>query len=281
MQKKVLAINDISCTGRCSLTVALPIVSAAGLETVILPTAILSTHTSGFEGYTFLDFTDEMNKITAHWKTLGLKFDGIYSGYLGSKAQLDIVDGIISDFSKEDTLVFIDPVMGDDGRLYPGFSADFPKGMAKLCEKADVIVPNITEASLMADMPYIGAGYDESYVEQLARKLSSFGPETVIISGVSFEEGKIGCAVYEKKSDTVRYGFTDFVASLYHGTGDVFSSALFGALAAGKPVMDAVYIAMRYTRDSIYETSLHTEEKRFGVEFESGLGKLSSEILGY
>ena len=278
MQKKVLAINDISCTGRCSLTVALPIVSAAGLETVILPTAVLSTHTSGFQGYTFLDFTEEMRKITAHWKTLDLKFNGIYTGYLGSKEQLEIVAGIIKDFSHEGTLVFVDPVMGDDGKLYPGFDSEFPKGMKTLCDMADVIVPNITEASLMAGMEYKERDYDKAYIETLSRKLSDNGPKTVIISGVSFEKGKIGCAMYDRDTDTVTYGFTDFVASMYHGTGDVFSSALFGALASGKDVSSATEIAMNYTKDSIFETSLHTSEKRFGVEFEAGLGKLADTL---
>lgn len=278
MQKKVLAINDISCAGRCSLTVALPILSAAGLETRILPTAILSTHTGGFEGYTFLDFTDEMMKIADHWKSLDLKFDAIYTGYLGSGRQIDIVSDIIDMFRDEHTLVYVDPVMGDGGALYAGFNENFPKGMARLCGKADIIVPNITEASLMLGERYIDKGYDRRYIESLAAKLSDLGPEKIVISGVAFNEGEIGCCVYDSKSGRAEYGFTDFVATLYHGTGDVFGSALLGAYMSGKSLMESAEIAMRYTRDSIYKTSRASSEKRFGVEFETGLGWLADKV---
>jgi pyridoxine kinase len=153
-QKRVAAIHDISCFGRCSLTVALPIISSAGIECAVVPTAVLSTHTGGIDGYTFHDLTDEIMPIAKHWKSLDLEFDAIYTGYLGSFHQLDIVSSLFDLLGSNDTLKVVDPVMADNGVLYKSFPADFPKGMRKLCAKADIIVPNITEAVLMLDEPY-------------------------------------------------------------------------------------------------------------------------------
>jgi pyridoxine kinase len=171
-QKRIAAIHDISCFGKCSLTVALPIISAADIEVSVIPTAVLSTHTGGFTGYTFRDLTDDMLPIARHWKSLGLEFDAIYTGYLGSFRQLDIVSEIIDMLKTQDTLIVVDPVMADNGRLYASFPDTFPEGMKKLCSKADVVVPNITEASLMLEIPYEEGPYTDEHIEGMLRGLS-------------------------------------------------------------------------------------------------------------
>ena len=161
--KRVLTIQDISCVGKCSLTVALPIISAFGIETAILPTAVLSTHTM-FKNFTFKDLTDELEKISDHWKKEQIGFDAIYTGYLGSFEQIDLVCEIVNILRDENTLVIVDPVMADNGKLYPGFTEEFAKEMAKLCSKADIILPNMTEASFMLGIPYPGTDYDEATI---------------------------------------------------------------------------------------------------------------------
>lgn len=175
-QKRIATIQDISCFGKCSLTVALPVISAMGIECAIVPTAVLSTHTGGFTGYTFCDLTDELDKIRAHWKDLDLKFDCLYTGYLGSNRQLELVGEFFDSFSTEDNMIFVDPVMADNGKMYGGFPEDFPQGMAKLCGKADVIVPNLTEAAFMLGEEFHApATYDESYIKGLLKRLTGLG----------------------------------------------------------------------------------------------------------
>ncbi|MDR2492343.1 MAG: pyridoxamine kinase, partial [Coriobacteriales bacterium] len=186
MQKRVITIQDISCVGKCSLTVALPILSAAGIETSILPTAVLSTHTGGFTGYTFCDLTDEITPITKHWKTLGLRVDALYTGYLGGHEQLELVSRIFKDFRQEGTLVLVDPAMADQGELYPAFDLSFAAGMRDLCTEADIIAPNITEACLILDKEYPGEDYDAAFVEDTLRDLADLGPSLVVLTGVSF-----------------------------------------------------------------------------------------------
>lgn len=278
MQKKILAINDISCVGRCSLTVALPILSAAGFETAILPTAILSTHTGGFEGYTFCDFTEQIMPIAEHWKSLGLKFDAIYTGYLGSKEQLGLVSEIIDMFRGDNTIVYTDPVMGDNGKLYTGFDGDFPAGMLELCKKADLIVPNITEAAFMTKNEYISEGYDKAYIEKLIADLTETGIPNVVISGVSFEKGKVGAAVYRKKTGKTEYAFTDRIDAYYHGTGDVFASALLAGAAGGLELTQAARKAMEFTYNSILRTHKAGDEERYGVRFEEELADFAKGL---
>ena len=168
--KRILTIQDISCVGKCSLTVALPIISAFGVETSVLPTAVLSTHTA-FKDFTFRDLTCDMQGIAKHWKEQNISFDALYTGYLGSFEQLNIVSNLIDNFKTKDNFVIIDPVMGDNGSLYVGFDQAFANSMAKLCSKADIIVPNLTEASFMLKEPYIEKDYDEDYIKQTLKKL--------------------------------------------------------------------------------------------------------------
>ena len=270
VQKRILAINDISCVGRCSLTVALPVISAAGFETSILPTALLSTHTGGLPGFTFLDLTDQMLPIAEHWKKLDLRFDAIFTGYLGSKRQLEIVEEIISMFRGDDTLVFVDPVMGDNGELYTNFDSDFPTGMAELCSVADIIVPNMTEASLLTGERYMDGACDREYLLSMAKKLSELGPKKVVISGADMGDGRIGTMSYDSDGDdTIK--ITDRIEGFYPGTGDVFSSCLLAAAMCGRSLSDAVSLAVDFTYHSIKKTKDAGTDKRFGVEFETGL----------
>lgn len=271
-QKRVITIQDISCIGKCSLTVALPIISAAGIETSILPTAILSTHTGGFEGYTFRDLTSDIDPIIKHWKTLDLHIDAIYTGYLGSHEQLSLVARIFDDFKTTDNIVFVDPAMADQGKLYPAFDEHFALGMRDLCKKADLIAPNLTEASFMLQRPYIESGYDQAYIEDILRALSELGPKQVVLTGISFEEGKLGAAAYNRDDDHFDYYFSEQIEGYYHGTGDVFSSALLAAVLREKPLGEAIGIAVEFTVGSIRRTRAAGTDVKYGVDFEHGLG---------
>lgn len=223
-QKRVAAIHDLSGFGKCSLTVALPILSAAGIETSALPTAILSTHTGGISGYTYRDLTEDMRPVMKHWKSLDIKFDAIYTGFLGSFEQLDIVKEFFDAFRQEDNLILVDPVMGDNGELYTVFTHEFAAGMRMLCQKADIIVPNLTEAALLLDEPFHPGPYTHAYIESLLRKLGALGPQKVVLTGVYFKEDELGAATYDRTTDTIDYVFTQKIPGYYHGTGDVFAS---------------------------------------------------------
>ncbi|WP_434777871.1 pyridoxamine kinase [Neisseria sp. Ec49-e6-T10] len=278
-QKRVAAIHDISCFGRCSLTVALPILSAAGIETSVIPTAVLSTHTGGIEGYTFRDLTDDILPIVAHWKSLNLQFNGVYTGYLGSTEQISIVSQVFDSLKNdEQTLVFIDPVMADHGQLYNNFSEDYPKQMAKLCEKADMVIPNMTEAAFLLGEPYQEGPYTQDYIEQLLKKLSALGPKTIFLTGVSFHEQELGAAAYEVKTGKISYAFAPKIEGHFHGTGDVFASALLAAIMKNKSLEDALNIAVQFTVQSIQRTKIAQTDIRFGVNFEEGLSLLGQSL---
>lgn len=270
-QKRVLAIHDISCLGKCSLTVALPILSAAGIETSVIPTSVLSTHTGGFTGYTFRDLTDDIPAIAEHWKSLNVKFDAIYTGYLGSPEQLNLIARLIRDFRGEDTFVCIDPVMADFGSLYPNFGTDFPKGMAKFCRTADLIVPNMTEAALLLGEPYRRGPYDQEYLSGVLRRLSALGPQKVVLTGAWLEPEHLGCAVYDASAGTIGYAMGKRVAGSYHGTGDIFASALLGAFLNGFSLMESAQAAVDFTAESIQRTRWAGTDVRFGVNFEAGI----------
>ena len=275
-QKRVAAIHDISCFGRCSLTVALPILSAAGIETSVMPTAVLSTHTGGFEGFTFRDLTDDLMPIAAHWASLGLHFDAIYTGFLGSFEQIDIVSKVIDAIKSADTLVMVDPVMADNGALYGLFPENFPMGMRVLCTKADVIVPNITEAALLTGQPYREGPYEPAYIEGLLARLGELGAGRVVLTGVYFDDKQLGAAVYE--NGCVEYAMAKRIPGFYHGTGDVFGSALLSGLMAGQSSAQAAKIAADFTTDSIRRTYEAATDIRFGVNFEEGLADLAARL---
>lgn len=270
-QKRVAAIHDISCFGKCSLTVALPIISAAGVECSVIPTAVLSTHTGGFTGFTCRDLTTDIQPIADHWKTLPISFDAIYTGYLGSFEQLDIVAKFFDDFRKDDNLILVDPVMADNGVLYANFPATFPAGMKKLCAKADAIVPNLTEAALMLEESYQEGPYSKSYIENLLKKLAALGPKQVILTGVYFDDAKLGAATFDAASGEIGYALASRIDGYYHGTGDVFGSALLGALLNGQPLTQAAQTAVDFTAKSIAWTKEAGSDLRFGVNFEANL----------
>jgi len=275
-QKRALAIHDISCVGKCSLTVALPILSAAGIETSVLPTSILSTHTGGFSGYTFLDLTQEIMPIADHWRSLDLAFDAIYTGYLGSASQLELVKKLFARFGK-DALILVDPVMADNGRLYDGFDADFPAGMAKLCKIADVIVPNLTEATLMLNEPYVKGPYTEEYIEGLLRRLGEAFGGKIVLTGVYFDESHLGMAYLDTASEEIGFYIDKLIGGYYHGTGDVFASALLAGLLCDLPLKDAGKSAVKFTIDAIEATDPE-REPRYGVRFEAALPGLMKRV---
>ncbi|MCD7960115.1 MAG: pyridoxamine kinase [Ruminococcus sp.] len=279
MQKRIVTIQDISCFGKCSLTVALPLISAMGVETAVIPTAVLSTHTGGFTGYTFRDLTADIPQISAHWQNLKLHFDGIYTGYLGSRQQVQMVADFFDAFSDAKTQVIVDPVMGDRGRLYAGFTPDFAGEMRTLCQKADVIVPNMTEACLLLDMPYLST-YTETDVKEILRRLTDIGCSTAILTGVQYGDGRHGAVAYHCESDQFCSAFRQHIPEQMHGTGDIFSSILSGALVQSAPLEKAVEVAVNFTADSIEATidDLYTLPKEqapwYGVAFESCIGNL-------
>lgn len=277
-QKRVAAIHDLSGFGKCSLTVALPILSAAGIETSALPTAFLSTHTGGISGYTYRDLTADMRPVMQHWKSLDIRFDAIYTGYLGSFEQLDIVKEFFDTFRTEDNLILVDPVMGDNGELYTSFTHEFAAGMRSLCQKADIIVPNLTEASLLLDEPFCPGPYTASYIESILLKLSELGPKKIVLTGVFFNEDELGAATYDRTTNTTDYVFTQKIPGYYHGTGDVFASALLAALLNDFNLIESAAIAVKFTTDSIRRTYNAKTDYRFGVNFEQSFPDFLKEL---
>ncbi len=269
-QKRLITINDISGFGKCSLTVSLPIISAAGVETVCMPTAVLSTHTGGFEGYTYRDLTEDMLPMGKHWKTVDIKPDAIYSGFLGSFDQINIVKEIVDDFKREDNIFVADPCMADHGKMYVLFDDKFAKAMAGLCAKADIILPNITEACFMVGEKFIEGVQTKEYIENLLNKLLDIGPKNVILTGVSFETGKLGAACIGQDR-LPHYYFENELEGAYHGTGDVFASAFCGAILNDFSLEDAMAIAVRYVCDCIKRTEKMDRPIRYGVDFERGI----------
>ncbi|MDR1217829.1 MAG: pyridoxamine kinase [Oscillospiraceae bacterium] len=277
-QKRIAAVHDISCFGKCSLTVALPVISAAGIEVSCIPTAVLSTHTGGFTGYTYRDLTGDMLPIASHWKQLGLGFDAIYTGYLGSFEQLDIVSEIFDMLAGGDTLVVVDPVMADDGRLYPSFSPDFPRGMRALCSAADVIVPNMTEAALLLGEPYREGPYTREYIEELLSGLIELGPGRAVLTGVYFDGESLGAACRDSRLAETKYVMSRKIPGSYHGTGDVFASALTSCLVTGLTPEDSVRLAVEFTVGSIERTRRAGTDMRYGVNFEAGLADFIRDV---
>lgn len=275
--KRVAAIHDISGVGKCSLTVALPIISAAGVECSVMPTAVLSTHTGGFEGFTFRDLTDDMRPIADHWKKENISFNAFYSGYLGSLGQIDIVRDVFEMFRTPETLIMVDPVMADHGKLYSLFTLDHVKGMAKLCGHADIIIPNRTEAAFMLGQDYKDGSMTEKEVNALLYTLAELGAKQVVLTGVYFGDDDLGAACYDTKTGQIDYVMDKRIDGMYHGTGDVFGSFLLGALLRGRNLADATRIAVDYTCAAIRLTAADGTGPRMGVRFESILadyGKL-------
>ena len=267
--KRIMTVQDISCVGKCSLTVALPIISAAGVEAGVLPTAVLSTHTM-FSKYTFCDLTSEITPIADTFKELGIDFDAIYTGYLGSFEQLGLVEKFISDFKKQSTTVLIDPVMADNGVLYKGFTEEFAKAMAKLCGNADIVVPNLTEASFMLGIPY-NPEYDEAYIKDVLKKLTGLGCPKAALTGISFESDKIGVYYYDSEKDSYFSYYNEKLPVSFHGTGDIYASSALGAMMRGISIEDSLAIAVDYTLECMKQTLSDENHRFYGVNFETAL----------
>lgn len=272
--KRVAAINDISGIGKCSLTVALPILSSAGIETAVIPTAVLSTHTGGFKNFTYRDLTDDILPIAKHWQSLNLKFDSIFTGYLGSTEQIDIVLNIIDMLSDKDTLIFVDPVMADSGKLYATFDENFPAQMMKLCKKADIIIPNITEACFLTGVEYKESPHSNEFIEELISKLRKICDKKIVLTGVDFDKDHFGCACYDNEKGRVEYALSKEIDGFYQGTGDVFGSSLLACLMNGKSLEESTQIAMTIVVNSIIRTKNDENDLRYGVRFEDEIPTL-------
>ena len=268
--KRVMTIQDISCIGKCSLTVALPILSAAGLETAVIPTAVLSTHTA-FNRFEFFDLTDKIQPIADHLYEEGFGFDAIYTGYLGSFEQLNTVSNFIDRFRGDGTLVVIDPVMGDNGKLYAGFDRNFADSMVNLCRKADIIIPNLTESAFLLQMDKVPQNPDIDTVANMLKQLTDLGPRIALMTGVSNEEGKLGAMGYDRVTGNLFGSFCEHIRATFHGTGDIFASAFVGAVLEGAPVDEATETAVEFTSRSIRATLADKDGRWYGVNFESAL----------
>lgn len=273
--KRIVTLQDISCVGCCSTTVALPIISAMGVECAILPTAVLSNHTM-FKEFTCVDLSDQIEPISDAWERQNITFDGIYTGYLASGEQCGQVAQFFDRFSGNDPLIVVDPAMADNGKLYPAFGESFPKAMAKVCAKADVILPNITEAALLTGMPY-KTEYDRAYIRELLEKLLELGCKTAVLTGVSFEPGRLGAAYLDRDGKEFTY-FTKWCEQSYHGTGDIFASTVTGALMRGLNLGDALTIAADYVVACIEQTAASESGRWYGAEFEPVIPKLCQMV---
>lgn len=269
--KRIVTIQDISCIGCCSITVALPIISAMGSECGILPTAVLSNHTM-FSDFTCADLSDQIEPISDMWKKQDITFDGIYTGYLASKQQCAQIAGFIEQFSEKDTLTVVDPAMADNGKLYPAFDSDFPMAMAEVCRRADVILPNITEASFLTGMPY-RTTYEKAYIREMLERLLELGCGTAVLTGVSFDPGRLGVVYLDRDGKEFSY-FTKHCEQSYHGTGDIFASTVTGGLMRGLELGESLALAADFVVDCIEAAAGSGEPRWYGAEFETVIPKL-------
>ena len=266
--KKIITVQDISCYGQCSITVALPILSAFGFETAILPSAILSTHTSGFKRFVVHDLSPQMPEFINHWMEEGIKYDCLYTGYLGSTEHFQYVKRIKNELMNQNPLTVVDPVMGDNGKLYPVFNLDYVEEMKKLLKEADIILPNITEASFLTGLPF-KTQYDKDYILELINGLKKLTDATVILTGVSYQEDKTGVVVFKKD---YRYYEHDKINKSYHGTGDVYASVFVGNYLKNNNAFESAKIAADFVCDAIKNT-IDDEKHTYGVKFEPILKK--------
>ncbi len=274
---RILTIQDISCVGQCSLTTALPLLSCCGVETCVLPSAVLSTHTGGFTGYTFRDLTDDMPGIADHWVKEGLSFEAIYTGYLGSSRQVDIVKNIMDRTLEKGGLKIVDPAMADGGKLYPGFDEEYVESMRRLCSYADIILPNITEACFLAGVEYTEIAQDRAYVDRLIEKLSAMTNAVIVLKGILDRPDAVGNAVFDPTSGNTEYYYTKIIAKKSHGTGDCYASVFTGALMRGASPKAAAALAAEFVVKSI-ELTIDDPDHWYGVKFEKAIPWLTDRI---
>ncbi len=269
---KILTIQDISCYGQCSITVALPVVSAFGIETAILPSAVLSTHTSGFEGYTVRDLTEDLPAIRKHWESEEIYFDAIYTGFIASAEQLDYIKEIIDSRLKPDGLVFVDPAMADHGEFYNGFDQEFADKMGELCKLGDYILPNTTEACYILHKPW-KEEFSKDEMLEMANELTAFTKRHVILKGYENDANEMGMIVLDKEEDSCEIVYNDKVDYVSHGTGDVFASSFVGSVMIGKSPSSAAKIAGEFTKKAI-EKTIGDETHTYGVKFEQAIPEI-------
>ena len=272
------AIHDLSGFGRCSLTIVIPVLSAMGVQCCPLPTAYLSTHTGGFPGYTFLDMTEAMEAAAAHWADLNIDFRAIYSGFMGSRRQLEITADFIRAFRRDHTLVVVDPVMGDHGRPYRTYTPEMCRAMADLAARADLITPNLTEAALLLGEPYRDLSGDEGALRAIAERLSLGGRRSVVLTGVTLEPGRIGAVCFDRAAGRTEMVAAPRVEGSFHGTGDLFASVLTGALVRGMDLSAAASLAADFTARCAERTAAQNYPTREGVDFEPLLWRLGAEF---
>ena len=263
---KILTIQDISCYGQCSITVALPIISAFGIETAVLPSAVLSTHTSGFTDYTVRDLTDDLPNIRKHWESEDIYFDAIYTGFIGSIEQLDYIKDIIDSRLKKNGIVFVDPAMADHGKFYNGFDQEFADKMGELCKLGDYVLPNTTEACYILHRPW-KKEFNKEEMLDMANELSDFTKRYVILKGDTHKENELGMIVLDKKDSNINIVYNDKIDYITHGTGDVFASAFVGSTISGKTPSASAKIAGELTKKAI-EKTIGDKSHTYGVKFE-------------
>ena len=276
--KRLVTIQDISCIGKCSLTVALPIISAMGIETAIIPTAVLSTHTA-FKRFTFRDLSKDIPEIAKHWKEEKFGFDAIYTGYLGSIDQINMLKKFFKEYKTKNNFIFVDPAMADNGKLYVGFDKKFALEMKKLCDNADIIVPNLTEASYMLDREY-KENYTEEETKGILIELTKNGAGKAVLTGVSFNDNELGVMSYDKETNKFFSYFRERIPAKYHGTGDIFASTLVGAIVNGNTLDESLKIAVDYVWETINDTYITKKEDAYGVNFENKIPYLIDRLRG-
>jgi pyridoxine kinase len=279
---KIAAIHDLSGFGRCSLMVIIPVLSTMGIQVCPVPTAILSTHSGGFGKFSFTDLTDNMDDYISHWKSIGIKFDCIYSGFLGSERQIDIISNFFKDFKlKSNPLIVVDPVMADHGKLYATYTIEMKQKMELLVRKADIITPNLTETYFLLNEPYHEGAVDEKEMKRILKKLSQMGPSMIVITGI-MEKCNHRCNIgYDKCKDKywkVRY---KQIPADYPGTGDVFASVLTGGFLTGDSLPVAMDRATQFLYAAIKETYRCKTPNREGILLEKVLGLLNNRNIKY
>ena len=276
---RAAAIHDISGFGKCSLTVALPILSACGVEAACMPTAVLSTHTGGIQGFTFRDLTQDMRAFWQHWKSLGIHFDALYSGYLGSVEQTEIIGEMFDAFRADTPLLMVDPAMADNGKFYSMFDERMAKGQAALCARADVIVPNLTEAALMTGESYHPGPYTEAYLKDMCKRLCDLGAKKVVLTGARYTENELGACCYDGEKNLFDLYVTQRVPGSYHGTGDVYASVLLASLLNDFSLSQSMAHAADFVYECLQRTYAQQTDERFGVDFERGLPRLGMKLM--
>lgn len=269
--KRIAAIHDLSCLGKCSLTVALPIVSASGVECSCIPTALLSTHTGEFRGWTFRDLSDDMLPIIEHWKSLGVHFDGIYSGYLASPEQELALEDAIGCLASEDTVIVVDPAMADNGIYYANLDESMRDAFRRLCSRADVITPNVTEAALLSGVEYRPAPHDRAYIEKILSGLSDLGTDIIAVTGVHTAEDQIGVIVLDRKTGEEYSAMHCARPGIFYGAGDIFASAFAALIVRGASVDKALEAASSLVAESAERSNMRDTPRRFGMDFEGAL----------